>query len=359
MKLSRKEIITLIKAFEASYGSSFVLFQAQGNRISLTAEFEESNHTEFQLAKPVQGEINLSLFLSSFNKLIRHLPGDEVEITQQGGDLLVNCAGLTTRFEGIPGAFQKQAIISASALLKGLYYTQFATSNNSSPILQGIFISFGLSLEMAATDGSRLSFYQNYTANTGVSDSFNFIISPDSANKINNALQYAQAKKGDFDVTFHASGDYVTVSYQDESFLVHVLKGNFPIPGSLIPKEFKHMIGFNRHAMLSAIQECQQLAQDKSKVILLQFENNIVRMLPNIKSIQEYTPITTQVSYRGDTLEIAFNMLFLLDYLKHCQSDMLSLQTSGELQPTLISGEEHVQYLVMPVSIKAPETIVV
>jgi DNA polymerase III sliding clamp (beta) subunit (PCNA family) len=239
-----------------------------------------------------------------------------------------------------------------------LHYTRFAAHKTSNNILQGILVSFsGKSFEMIATDGTRLSLYQNDWSLFACPEPFQFVISSQSLDILEDSLNRIKRILGDFDITFHASGNFVTVHYSDFSYPIQIWNHQiYPNVKALIPSDFPISIEFERRTFIAGIQEYQLSVKGETSIISFEFMNNsalIYHFLPDGEPKHHYLP----VKYVGDSFKITFNMSYLLDYLQRCHSHTLALQTRGALYPTLIRGEDFVTYLIMPIDHKIPVSV--
>ena len=108
--------------------------------------------------------------------------------------------------------------------------------------------------------------------------------------------------------------------------------------------------------MVSALERIAVLADQKNNVVKLTFSQEQQRVTLSVEaqdvgSGQESLP--AQIS--GDSLEIAFNVKYLMDGLKALPSSEIQIQLNTATSPVILTplGELKMTYLVVPVQIRS------
>jgi DNA polymerase-3 subunit beta len=57
------------------------------------------------------------------------------------------------------------------------------------------------------------------------------------------------------------------------------------------------------------------------------------------------------IKYNGEKIVIAFNPLFLMDPLRHLDSDEIYFELSDELSPGVIKSNQPFLYVIMPIRV--------
>lgn len=98
------------------------------------------------------------------------------------------------------------------------------------------------------------------------------------------------------------------------------------------------------------------LAAQKNNVVKINIdaatqELKLSAEAPQLGSGEENVP--AQIS--GESMEVAFNVKYLLEGLKVMNSSDVQLQLNGEIQPAILLplGETQMKYLVMPIQIRS------
>lgn len=339
-------------------------------RVSLTG-FDQTLGIQTSFEAQVESSGAITLPAKLLTDIVSRLPNDSqvtlehnaddpiATLSAKGGCYQVN--GLSAEdFPELPLVQAGEALsVATESLMEGLRGTLFATSGDETKqVLTGIHLKVRAdALEFAATDGHRLAVVT--TANvTGESadaavtefevtvparalrDLEKMISSRNSAEPI--ALYYDQGQ-----TVFQCGDQYITS---------RTLEGQYPNYNQLIPKQFERQVTLDRKQLLSALERIAVMADQKNNVVKLSLDSDAQAVTlfveaQDVGSGQESLP--AQIS--GDSLEIAFNVRYLMDGLKAVTSGDVQLQLNSATSPVVLSplGAIKMIYLVMPVQIRS------
>jgi DNA polymerase III subunit beta len=339
-------------------------------RVSLTG-FDQTLGIQTSFAAQVESSGAITLPAKLLTDIVSRLPNDSqvtlehnaddpiATLSAKGGCYQVN--GLSAEdFPELPLVQAGEALsVATEALMEGLRGTLFATSGDETKqVLTGIHLKVRAdSLEFAATDGHRLAVVTTANVNgdaagsavtefevtvpaRALRDLEKMISSRNSAEPI--ALYYDQGQ-----TVFQCGDQYITS---------RTLEGQYPNYNQLIPKQFERQVTLDRKQLLSALERIAVMADQKNNVVKLSLDSEAQAVTlfveaQDVGSGQE--SLSAQIS--GDSLEIAFNVRYLMDGLKAVNSADVQLQLNSATSPVVLSplGAIKMIYLVMPVQIRS------
>lgn len=130
-----------------------------------------------------------------------------------------------------------------------------------------------------------------------------------------------------------------------------LIDGRFPDYERVIPRQEqsdKHVV-VDREVLRQSLQRAAILSNDKYRAIRLVLEKDVLRILANNPE-QEQAEEELEVDYKGESLEIGFNVSYLIDALGALPSDVAHIYLTDSGSSCLITpGEGHdCEYIVMP-----------
>lgn len=292
--------------------------------------------------------------------ILRSLPeGAIVSMTQKEGRLLIqseksrfNIQSLAAKdFPHLDIEPTKDAVLSISQkkLKKLLKATQFAMATQDIRYyLNGMLFSLDQQrLTLVATDAHRLS-YVSCSIESEV-PSQKLILSRKTVLELikllNDQEDTVQVKISKNKINFLMSSVELTSK---------IIDSTFPDYTKLIPTDCQKTLNIPRESLLKALQRMAILSNDKVKgVRLLLTENNLRFTFAN--SEQEEAEEDLEVNYSGESLEIGFNIIYLMDVLNYLDSEQVTIgfsdANSSALVTSTLVGNLDFKYIVMPMRI--------
>jgi DNA polymerase-3 subunit beta len=126
-----------------------------------------------------------------------------------------------------------------------------------------------------------------------------------------------------------------------------LIEGTYPNFKQVIPAQSEERIPVEREALLTALRRVSLLTSEKSnsvKVSLAKNRLDINAVTPEVGEARESLP----VKYSGKELSIAFNPEFMMDPLRHVDSDEIYLEVTDDLSPGVIKCDTPFLYVIMP-----------
>ncbi len=216
--------------------------------------------------------------------------------------------------------------------------------------LNGLLLETGKKVVRAvATDGHRLALCElatesakgNGKATKG--DAHQVIIPRKGVQELQRLLT------GDGAVTLAIGTNHVRATIGDIRFTSKLIDGRFPDYERVIPKPQGNVLKAGRDVLRQALQRAAILSNEKYRGVRLELADATLRIQANNPD-QEEARDELEVEYSGQSLEIGFNVNYLLDALAAVDSEQVEMGFVDANSSCLISGVGPVQarYVVMP-----------
>ena len=212
--------------------------------------------------------------------------------------------------------------------------------------LNGIlFVAEGNQLSLVATDGHRLAF-ASATLDVDVPKQ-EVILPRKTVIELQRLLSDTQ---GAIEMQF--AGNQAKFSFDGMEFVTKLVEGKFPDYNRVIPKNHKNSITLGRTALLATLQRTAILTSDKFKGVRLNIDPGTLRVASN-NAEQEEAVDELDIDYGGDSIEIGFNVTYLIDALNNMSQDMVKLELSDGNSSALFTIPDNAtfKYVVMPMRI--------
>ncbi|MEY3381109.1 MAG: DNA polymerase III subunit beta [Hylemonella sp.] len=212
--------------------------------------------------------------------------------------------------------------------------------------LNGIlFVAEGKQLSLVATDGHRLAFT---TATLDVEVPKQEVILP------RKTVLEMQRLLSDADgaIEMRFASNQAKFVFEGMEFVTKLVEGKFPDYNRVIPKNHKNSIILGRQTLLSSLQRTAILTSDKFKGVRLNLDPGSLRVASN-NAEQEEAVDEMDIDYNGQSIEIGFNVSYLIDVLLNMEQEMVKLELTDANSSALITIPEDnsFKYVVMPMRI--------
>ena len=212
--------------------------------------------------------------------------------------------------------------------------------------LNGIlFVAEGKQLSLVATDGHRLAFA---SATLDVEVPRQEVILP------RKTVLEMQRLLSDADgaIEMQFANNQAKFSFGGMEFVSKLVEGKFPDYNRVIPKNHKNIITLGRVALLSSLQRTAILTSEKFKGVRLNIDPGTLKVASN-NAEQEEAIDELDIDYSGDSIEIGFNVTYLIDALTNMTQDMVRIELSDSNSSALMTIPDNAtfKYVVMPMRI--------
>ncbi len=212
--------------------------------------------------------------------------------------------------------------------------------------LNGIlFVAEGKKLSLVATDGHRLAFA---SAELDVEVPRQEVILPRKT--VLELQRLLSDREGAIEMRFAANQARFT--FDGMEFVTKLVEGKFPDYNRVIPRNHPNIVVLGRQPLLAALQRAAIMTTEKFKGVRLSLEPGVLRLTAN-NADQEEAVDELDIEYSGDTIEMGFNVSYLIDALGNMSQDMIRMELSDGNSSALITipDNEHFKYVVMPMRI--------
>ncbi|MFE4107283.1 DNA polymerase III subunit beta [Almyronema epifaneia] len=250
----------------------------------------------------------------------------------------------------------QSAELSPEILLEGLRGALFAASaDETKQVLTGVhLLSEAATLEFAATDGHRLAVVQtpDQPAAAAAETAIEVTVPGKALRELERIVQLHQGSEA---IALKFDPTQVIFELGQQRITTRLLEGQYPNYRQLIPRQFSRQMTIDRKLFVAALERIAVLADQKNNIVKLSLDNERQAIALTVEAQEVGSGrenVTAQIT--GDSLDIAFNVRYLLDGLKVINTSEVQLQCNSATSPAVLSplGGSKMTYLVMPVQIR-------
>ncbi len=156
-------------------------------------------------------------------------------------------------------------------------------------------------------------------------------------------------QNGEEELRLVIGASHIRAHVGDFTFTSKLVDGKFPDYGRVIPKNGDKVLLSDRMELRQVLSRIAILSNEKYRGVRLALSNGYLQVMANNPE-QEEAEETLAVDYEGDSLEVGFNVNYLLDCLSILNSDVVRLTLSDSNSSALVEGfdEPDSLYVVMP-----------
>lgn len=284
--------------------------------------------------------------------ICRALPDDAVlQLTLDGNQLSLRSGKSRFVLTTLPahdfpnvdeGPFTAQFAISQAKLKKLLSKTHFAMGQQDvRHYLNGALFDINQgTVKCVATDGHRLAY--SSIQDTNVANTQIRVILPRKS-----VLEMIRLlDNNESDVTVCIGDNHFRVISTDFTFTSKLINAQYPDYDKLIPRNVSNTVVASREMLKQALTRASILSNEKFRGIRLQLDNDLLRIVANNPE-QEEAEELVQLEYQGNSVEIGFNVAYLLDVVSTIVSDTIKWSFNDPNAGVLIESDDSL-YVVMP-----------
>lgn len=369
-------------------GNVLLRADAENQQVSLTA-FDLSLGLQTHFNANVEAEGAIAIPAKLFNDIVSRLPEGDITLedslneSDSDGDsdaLSVTLISTSGRYQmrGMnPQDFPELPEIQEGMLVKlpvesfiaGLRGSLFATSaDETKQVLTGVHLMVQEdSLEFAATDGHRLAVVETPnpqgTTEEDETDadkpipeeplsSFELTLPARALRELERMLGLSPSNDT---VTLHFEAGQIIFQGGNHRLTSRTLEGQYPAYRQLIPQKFQRQIILDRRQLLSAVERIAVLADQKNNIVKFNIDEpeQKIALTVDTQDVGSGTEsLLAQVT--GESIEIAFNVKYLIDGLKALSTSDIQLQMNAANTPVILTplGGLKMTYLIMPMQIR-------
>lgn len=341
-----------------------VLIRAHESGVEISAtnlEVSVKTHIRAKVEEPG----SFTVPARTLTEYVRLLTHDQVELTLEGNELVIQSAGSQTKIKGfpaeeypvIPGIEEGHTyLINAESLRTHIGKVAIACAKNEiRPEFSGVFCRFKSEkypgLVMAATDSYRLS-EARVPISQGEDMDIMCIIPGRVAYEIARLIQFGRQHEGEENVRITVSSNQIAIRYDMFEMVSRLIDGRYPDYTQIIPTSFKSSALFSVSEFSNKIKAASLFST--AGVNAISFELDSTKKQIGVSSVSAQTGehvsyIETDVS--GDPVKVLLNYRYVLDGLQQIEQNEAQILVNSTEAPCLIQvpGDETFRYIVMPI----------
>jgi DNA polymerase-3 subunit beta len=334
-----------------------VLLEQKDGKLNVTATDLEMQITAVSELSGKEGQ-STTVGARKLQDLLRALPDDaSLNLDVAGSKMTVRAGRSRFNLQTLPaadyprislGAEQLQTLSLPQKDLRGLLkLAEFAMAQQDIRYyLNGMLLVVDSgTLQAVATDGHRLSW-----ASLAVPGSYSrqeVILPRKTVLELSKLLEDVEDP-----VTIDILANQARFRFGNVELVSKVVDGKFPDYNRVIPTGHGKHIELRRGELLAALQRAAILSNEKFRGVRLVLGDNTLRIICT-NSEQEEAEEEIEVPYKGDGLDIGFNITYLLDALQNLSSDQVRFAFGDANSSALVTmpDREDYKYVVMPMRI--------
>lgn len=342
-----------------------VLIATEDGRLKLSATNLELAITA-RLGAQVDVEGATTVPARLLTDFVKSLPAQQIDIKLEGNKLKLHCNGSscelpTTRasdFPNIPeSAAGKGVEVPATTLSVLIDQVVFAAAKEDNrPVLMGVLTRFdGTRASMIAADGYRMAM-RIAELERPVEKALTLLIPATTLSELGRII------RGEDDVVYISVIDgrnQVIFHHNNVDVVSSLIDGKFPDVEQLIPKVTATSTRFDLPDFLAACKRAEIFARDANGTTRFKISNTGEVIVTAHATAGGSGNERVQAEVTGNSIDIAFNVRYLIEVLNVLGTDRAVLETNntnapGVVRPIMDNGEidPNFVYLVMPMSVR-------
>ncbi len=337
-----------------------VLFEVDDNTLSITGTDLEVSLTTRIEVESMESPGSLALPARVLTEMIRSLPDISILFEKEENNRLkiktdkgrYQIAGISkeTFPEQPQFSDEKRFELPNSLLGRMLEKTIFAVSSEElRPALMGVFFQVQENeIRLVATDGHRLSKIVNTSISLGI-EPIKMIIPPKA---VQISLKNLTAE-GTTKLTVDETG--LQFDFGKTILYTRLVEGEYPDYERVIPRDNDKTLTIERELLLSTVRRVSLFASALTHQIRFEISPEKLEVCSEDMEIGGEAREVLDVEYEGENMEIGYNGNYLLDILRHAETDRVIFQLKSPVRAALItpsSQHENESFIMLIMPIK-------
>lgn len=142
------------------------------------------------------------------------------------------------------------------------------------------------------------------------------------------------------DMTLSVSETKVLFSFANTIVSSRLITGDYPQTKNIVPKTFNYFLEVNAQEFISAMERVSLLLSEKENVVKLTMSDEAIEVSTKSSQVGSAVERLNVCQYNGDHLEVSFNAGYVIDAIKACGSEDVTLAFLGEMKPFVIRNDQ-------------------
>ncbi len=348
-----------------------ILIEAKQPDICIMTTYDLEKGIRIQAEAQVIEEGTFIINAQKFSQTLKVMDGDEITLTVSEDKLIASIESGKSfhRMSALPGSdfpmlpkleSDKSFTISEGTLKTMLTKVMYAMGmNDQRPVLNGCYFEVRAgSLLLVSCDSYKLAKCSMVTEikNTGVEGTaldFDFIVPFKTVNELYRMLDDDEEKF----VKIYMTRKNIIFLMNEFVFFSRLVDGRYIDYERIIVKSHKITVKVNRAELLSALERAALITEERiagsvRSSVKLQLEGSLLKVLAVSGAGSTYDEIETE--HEGEDLLIAFNNRYLMDSVRACTADEITISMSSPLTSINIEPSNEMEgieekFMLLPV----------
>ena len=336
---------------------SNILFDLQGDKLELkVTDLDVSMISSVEVEVLDRGSITVPAKV--FSEIVRELPDYDLEIVSSDNRMEIKCGSGIYKLSGFPAEdFPKlpdihpgrQVKINAQSFYRMVKKVLFAVSRDETrPALNGVLWHTSEDgLNLVATDGHRLAkITRSDIRITGYKE--DIIIPP---KVLDNLVKLSRDESEEIGVILNENS--IVFMLGDEIITSRLLEGPYPNYEQVVPKDNDKVLIVEKGNLQAAVRRVSILSNSLTHQIKLALSNDSIELSATNFDFGGEAKESLAASYQDEEMSIGYNAIYIIDALKHIDSEEVRFELSDPSTATVIKPQGDVDdesslYLIMP-----------
>ncbi len=356
--ISREKLLKALQKVISTIGArttlpvlnNVLLETGDGRLVLTTTDLEIRITTGVEATVVTPGETTLPA--KKLLALVSKFNDDEVSIdVDERHHAQIVCG--TSRFkllgissEDFPKALEfetvRTMVFKGSDLKRMLGQIVYAVSlEDSRKVLHGILCSVKEHMvTLAATDGRRLALVEKVPESVEGADGD--VIIPLRA-----AAEIRRMVENDVEIKMEIGEKLAAFETAETRLSSKLIEGNYPNFRQVIPGKFNQVLNVPAIPFLQKLELVKQVLSDNSSFVMLGFGDNELTIQASSSEIGEGKAVL-EIAFEGERIDASFNPDFLIDPLRCCETEDITIKLNDGFSPVAMIGGEGFLYVIMP-----------
>lgn len=321
---------------------SNILLEAANDELILTATDLSIGircHTETKVLE----EGKTTIPVKRLAQLVRELTATSLEISSHNDVTELKAGSSTFKLHGnnsqefptLPNFEGATSFTVSQPALKQMFFrTSFAVAREDARfVLTGVLMQIANSVAtFVATDARRLS-RAHIDIDIPLEFSGSYSIPIKAIEEITRNLTDAP---GDMATVFLLQ-DRIAIEANHVTIISKLLQGEYPDYNQIIPQSCETLLRVHREEFTSLLRQISLFTTQKSPSARFAFGQGELLLSKN--SVEGEGRVSMPLDYQGSKIEVAFDPNSLLDILRHCNEEVITLGLGEPLSPSVITDQ--------------------
>ncbi|WP_153111162.1 DNA polymerase III subunit beta [Propionivibrio limicola] len=339
---------------------SNVLLEKKDDSLTLLATDIEIQITTTTTGTQGDGDGAVTVAARKLQDILRSLPDNaEVSLNLEEKRLLLKAGKSRFALQTLPAqdfprmviaeTSQGKITVTQKQFRQLLSKTQFAmAAQDVRYYLNGLLLLVdGNQLRAVATDGHRLAYASMELENQADLPRQELILPRKTVLELNRLLS-----DSDEALTIQMASNQIQFEFGSIHLVSKLIDGKFPDYERVVPTSLKNSVTMNRSALLQSMVRAAILTNEKFRGVRLILSTGSLKIMA-ANAEQEEAQEEIEVDYSGDSIDVGFNVGYILDVLNNTSSEMIEwgFNDAGSSSLLTIPGNDRFKYVVMPMRI--------